>query len=102
MDHYDPYYAEDTDGVHFAVDVDGRLVQAYISRAVLAQTYGAGEPGQVCLAVYRAHCRVIDEVVRRRVRKQGPETVLVAADELEACDAAPSLVDRLLQKPVGG
>lgn len=100
MERYDPYYAQDTDGVHFAVDVDGRLVQGYISRPVLAQTCGVDEPGLPCVAAYQTHRDAIDEAVRRRVRTRGPETVLVLAEELGIRDTAPSSVARLLQKPV--
>lgn len=82
MDFYDPYYAPDTDGVHFAVDVDGRLVQAYIGRPVLARVYGVDEACGACLAAYRVHRKAIDEAVRCRVRARGPETVLVVAEEL--------------------
>jgi len=82
MQRYDPYFAQDTDGVHFAVDVDGRLVQAYIGRRVLAQTCGVDEPGLPCVAAYQAHRDAIDEAVRRRVRTRGPETVLLLAEEL--------------------
>lgn len=101
MDRYDPYYAQDTDGVHFAVDVDGQFVQAYISRSVLGLAYGATAPGQDCLDAYVAHCGVIDAAVRRRVRLCGPETVIVQPEELERPDAAGSTVARLFQRTVG-
>lgn len=92
MDRYDPYYAQDTDGVHFAVDVDGQFVQAYISRRVLGLVYGATAPEQGCLDAYLAHCGVIDAAVRRRVRMRGPETVLVQIEDLERPDALVTAV----------
>lgn len=101
MDRYDPYYAQDTDGVHFAVDVDGRFVQAYISRRVLALAYGATAPGQDSLDAYLAHCGAIDAAVRRRVRLRGPETVIVQPEELERPDVAGSTIARLFQRTAG-
>lgn len=82
MDRYDPYFAAETDGVHFQVEVDGAFVQAYVSRANLSTAYGPCAPGAPCLAAYLAHRAEIDAVVERRVRAFGPETVLVRRGEI--------------------
>jgi hypothetical protein len=84
MDRYDPYYAQDTDGVHFQVNVDGVFVQAYVSRTILHIAYGSSEPRAQCLATYLEHREDIDSAVRRRVHAIGPETVLVRQHEIGA------------------
>lgn len=84
MDRYDPYFAAETDGVHFQVEVDGNLVQAYVSRTNLSLAYGPCEPGAQSLAAYLTHRAEIDAVVQRRVRVFGPETVLVRRAEIGA------------------
>lgn len=82
MQPHEPYYAEDTDGVHFMVDVDGHLVQAYLGRAVIEQVYGTVERCEACIDVYLAHQAVVDGAVVRHARAKGPETVLVKAFDL--------------------
>lgn len=84
MDRYDPYYAQDTDGVHFQVNVYGVFVQAYVSRTILHIAYGSSEPRAQCLATYLEHCEDIVRAVRRRVHAFGPETVLVRRHEIGA------------------
>lgn len=82
MPRYDPYYADDTRGVHFEVLVDGLYVQAYVAQAVLLATYGVATTGTECVNAYLAHRVAINQVVMSRVRANGHETVLVQADEL--------------------
>lgn len=90
MDRYDPYYAQDTDGVHFQVNVYGVFVQAYVSRTILHIAYGSSEPRAQCLATYLKHREDVDAAVRRRVHAFGPETVLVRQHEIgAAADKCP-------------
>ena len=87
MPRYDPYYADDTRGVHFEVLVDGHYVQAYVAQAVLLATYyGIATTGTECVNAYLAHRVAINQVVMSRVRAHGQETVLVQADELTPSD----------------
>lgn len=82
MKAYDPYYASDTDGVHFPVEVDGMLVQGYVSRRVLQFAYGVSLSSSHCLSAYLEHRVEIDSAVRRRVAIHGPESVLVRRSEI--------------------
>ncbi len=82
MSHSVPYYALDTDGVHFEVDVDESIVQAYISRDVLSATVGRNMSAQDCVGAYLRYRERIDAAVIRRVRAEGPETVLVRESEI--------------------
>ncbi len=82
MDRFEPYFADDTDGVHFQVCIDGQFVQAYVARAVLEQVFGISARGRDCVDVYLRHRAAIDAAVMRRVRVEGPETVLVRAVEI--------------------
>lgn len=97
MDRYEPYFAADTDGVHFQVCANGQFVQAFIARTVLGQVDRAVSPGRGCVDAYLSHRAVIDAAVLRRVSVHGPETVLVKAIELSAAHLIPSrpLVVRL-------
>ena len=63
MERYEPYYAQDTDGVHFQVNVDGVFVQAYVSRTILHIAYGSSEPRAQCLATYLEHREDIDSAI---------------------------------------
>jgi len=85
---YEPYYGEDTDGVHFEVCVEGCYVQAYVSRQVLARRCGLDVEARSCLSLYVAHKDELDAAVARRVKAAGPETVILRIDELiaGACD----------------
>lgn len=82
MERYEPYYADDTDGVHFQVCVDGCYVQAHVGRTVLARRYGVVIDTPGCVAAYLAHKTELDEAVVRRVRLEGPETVVLQLAEL--------------------
>ena len=77
-----PYYADDTNVVHFEVCVDGLPVQAYVAGAVLARAYGPMAPGSDCVAAYLANQAPIDAVVMRRVRAEGRDTVLLRLTDL--------------------
>lgn len=82
MDRYEPYYAEDTDGVHFQVLVGGTHVQAYVSRLLLTRCCGTCVAPAACVAVYLENRRSIDAAVERRVMRDGPETVVLKFLEL--------------------
>ncbi|MBL8343845.1 MAG: DUF1488 family protein [Rubrivivax sp.] len=82
MQRYEPYYAEDTNGVHFEVCVDGLPVQAYVAGAVLAGAYGPMAPGSECVSAYLAHRTLIDAVVVRRVHAEGRDTILLRLVDL--------------------
>lgn len=84
MNAYRPYYAADTDGVHFPVDCGGVLVQGYVSRSVLQLAYGVTLSSGRCLSTYLEHRAEIDAAVRRRVAVQGPESVLVRSSEIRS------------------
>jgi hypothetical protein len=78
----EPYYADDTHGVHFEVSVDGASVQAYVAGAVLAGAYGPMATGSDCVSAYLAHRVPIDAVVVRRVRIEGRDTILLRLADL--------------------
>lgn len=83
MDRYEPYYATDTDGVHFHVLIDGEFVQAYVSRNTLAIGFGrALDDGNSAVAEFHAHKKVLEAAVMRRVHADGPETVILELYEL--------------------
>ncbi len=82
MKAYEPYYASDTDGVHFPVECEGVLIQGYVSRSVLQLAYGVILSSSRCLSTYLEHQAEIDAAVRRRVAVQGPESVLVRRSEI--------------------
>lgn len=89
MDRYDPYFSQDTDGVHFQVCADGQFVQAYVGRAALSKVCGAVRPGPDCLSAYVRHRAEIEAAVVRRVRLEGPETVLVQAADFASGIISP-------------
>lgn len=82
MQRTEPYYAEDTNGVHFEVRVGGLPVQAYVAATVLAAAFGPMAPGSDCVCAYLAHRDLIDAVVVRRVHAEGRETILLRAADL--------------------
>lgn len=82
MEPFEPYFAEDTQGVHFGVWVDGRYVLAHVGRHVLAARFGVTAEGQSWVAVYLAHQSAIDSVVTAQVRANGPETVILSLQDL--------------------
>lgn len=84
MRRYEPYFAGDTDGVHFQVCVDGTYVQAYVGRQVLARSFGLAADATDWVAVYQANRSHIDECVARRVKRDGFDTVILRLDELAA------------------
>lgn len=78
----EPYYADDTNGVHFEVCVDGLPVHAYVAAAVLARVYGPVAPGSDCVSAYLSNRDPIDAVVVRRVRSEGRDTILLRLTDL--------------------
>jgi hypothetical protein len=78
----DPYFAQDTDGVHFQVCVDGADVWAYVERDALARRYSAPMNTLDWVAVYRAHREEIDACVARRVRLAGAEIIILRLRDL--------------------
>lgn len=77
MEPFEPYFADDTQGVHFWVWVDGQLILAHVGRHVLAGRFVMGAEDQGWVAVYLAHRPEIDSVVAAQVRANGPETVIL-------------------------
>lgn len=77
MDQFEPYFADDTQGVHFAVWVEGQLILAHVGRRVLSERFGVAAEGHGWVAVYIAHQHEIDSVVTSSVRANGPETVIL-------------------------
>ncbi|MBX3618988.1 MAG: DUF1488 family protein [Rhizobacter sp.] len=77
MDQFEPYFAEDTQGVHFGVCVDGQLILAFVGRRALSERFGVAAEVHGWVAVYRAHQPEIDAIVTAKVRANGPETVIL-------------------------
>jgi hypothetical protein len=84
----DPYYARDTDGVHFTVCVDGQAIWAHVARELLSRQFGLPTDNQDWVAVYRAHRQELDECVVRRIRLSGPEIVIIQLDDFVAGSAS--------------
>ena len=76
---FEPYYADDTDGVQFQVCLHGAHVSAYVACKLLASCYG---PADDCLAMFHQHREEIDSAALRRVKVEGPETVILRAKDL--------------------
>lgn len=98
MNRFDPYYAEDTDGVHFEVEVEGQWVLAYVGRKILHQAYGPIESKAQCLATYLEHRARIEAAARRRVLADGQETVLLRRQEIIAPPIEQSRLEDSLQR----
>lgn len=99
MVRYEPYFADDTDGVHFQVCVDGTYVYAHAGRQVLARSFGIVAHDADWIAVYWKHRSVIDACVVRRVRRDGFETVILRLDELAASALEGALKDPPPDRP---
>lgn len=82
MERYEPYFAEDTDGVHLEVFAEGHFVQAYVSREILSRACGTLLSRGECVGVCLRFRDRIEGAVIRRVREQGRETVIVRFEEL--------------------
>lgn len=78
MDSFEPYFADDTQGVR----VDGQLILAHVGRRVLAERFGVSAEGHAWVASYLAHQQLIDSVVTAQVRANGPETVVLRLQDL--------------------
>jgi hypothetical protein len=79
---YPPYYADDTDGVHFEVESDGTYVQAHLGRTVMIVHYQLKPEFRDWVSVYHAHKEELDACVSRRVRKEGRDTVILLLNDL--------------------
>ena len=81
--HFDPYYAEDTDGIHFEVCVDGVFVQAHAGADLLTSRFAARDRTLDVMALFMRHRADLERAVKRRVRAEGPETVILHLSDLE-------------------
>ncbi len=79
---FEPYFAEDTDGVHFLVQVDGIDIWAHVGTALLQARYGSANPTEDHLRVFARHRAEIESAVARRVRQDGPEAVILRREDL--------------------
>lgn len=79
---HEPYFANDTGGVHFQVSVDGAHVWAHVAREVLMRRYGLADAAQDWVAVYRAHRHELDRCAALLARRQAPEIVIVRLSDL--------------------
>ncbi len=77
MNQFEPYFADDTQGVHFGVWVDGQLILAHVGRRILSDRFGVAAEDHGWVAVYAAHRTEIDRVVTAIARANGPETVIL-------------------------
>ena len=84
MTHYDPYYAEDTDGIHFEVCVAGVFVQAHAGAALLTECFAAADENPDVMAIFTRHRAELEQAVNRKVRAAGPETVVLRRIDLDA------------------
>jgi hypothetical protein len=83
---FEPYYAEDTDGVHFLVEVDEVDIWAHIGCGLLEDRYGCASRPEDCLRVFARHRAEIESAVARRVRQDGPEAVIVRSGDLSSSE----------------
>lgn len=82
MKRYPPYYAEDTDGVHFEVQFEGTYVQGHLSRTMMAVHFRLDPNFRDWAAVYLAHKDEVDACVLRRILKDGRDTVILRLRDL--------------------
>ena len=80
--HFTPYFAPDTDGVHFEVCVDGKWSLAYVGRQVLELRYGLTVAPVDCLTVFHEHRANLVEAAEQRIKFRGPETVILQLHDL--------------------
>ena len=83
MERVEPYYAEDTDGVHFQVLLGAPLVRAYAGRDLLLKRYGPPAPGNDWVTVYLRHRREIDRCAERIAGRQEQDTVILRLHDLQ-------------------
>lgn len=83
MKRYAPYYADDTDGVHFEVKFEGSYIQAHLSRSVMAVHYRLDPNFRDWVAVYLAHKDELDGCVVRRILRGGRDTIILRLSDLE-------------------
>lgn len=82
MKRYPPYYAEDTDGVHFEVEFDRSYVQAHLGRAVMIVHYRLDPDFRDWVACYLTHKDEVDACVLQRILKDGRDTVILRLSDL--------------------
>ena len=82
MAHFTPYFAPDTDGVHFEVCVDGKWSPAHVGRPVLERRYGLAIAPADCLTVFHQYLVDIVGAAERRIKFRGPETVVLQLHDL--------------------
>jgi hypothetical protein len=82
MSRFEPYYDDESDGVHFEVRLVGCYAEAYISRALLSQCSGENVEATACIARYLRNRPVIDAAVERRARGKAPDIVLLRLEDL--------------------
>ena len=83
MERYEPYYADDTQGVHFEVGVDGTYVQAHVSKQVMTLRYGLPVGFREWVDAYRAHKEEINACVVRTAKSYGRTIVILQLKDLE-------------------
>jgi hypothetical protein len=83
VNRYDPYYAQDTEGIHFEVCVDGVFVQAHAGAALLAARFASGGAAPDLMTLFASHRAELECAVRRRVRAKGAETVILRQIDLD-------------------
>lgn len=83
MERYEPYYADDTQGVHFEVSVDGAYVQAHVSKHVMTARYRLPAGFRGWVDAYRAHKEEINACVLRTAKAYGRTIVILQLKDLE-------------------
>ncbi len=83
---FEPYYADDTDGVHFLVQVDGVDIWAHVGCGLLQARYGRASRMEDCLRLFARHRAEIESAVACRVRQDGPEAVILRSKDLSGIE----------------
>jgi hypothetical protein len=81
---YPPYYAEDTDGVHFEVEFEGSYFQAHLGRTVMIVHFQLDPSFRDWVSVYWAHKDELEACVVRRIRQIGRDTIILRLADLKA------------------
>ncbi len=82
MDQFEPYYADDTQGVHFGVWFEGQVILAHVGRRILSDRFGMTAEGHGWVAIYLDHRIEIDRVVTAIAQENGRETVILRLQDL--------------------
>jgi hypothetical protein len=87
MDHFEPYFAVDTEGVHFAVLVDDKHeVWAYAGSELLVALGSTSSTERECLRQFHLRREQMVAAVVRRVRREGLEVVILRASDFSLDD----------------